>query len=128
MVTNVQSFQMTEYSFPKSSWTIGSLSSLKFGTYETNEIDAQNLSVYLAPNLNYYFNDNFSLSIFTGATLSHYINRTDSATVFEDPYLGPGANIAIGDIFTISPALIVPPHAPMLSNVSLLVFVVGKFY
>ena len=128
MVTALQSFQMTEYSFPHSRWTIGSLSSLKLGIYTTKDLKVQNWSIYLAPNVNYYFNDNVSLSLFSGATVSQYSQKGSSHLEIEDPYLGPGANISVGDIFTFSPALVVPPNAPKLSNLSLLVFIVGRFF
>ena len=123
--TAIQSFQMLEYSLPKTNWTIGSLSSFKLSFYETSTFATPSWSIYMAPNLNYYFTDDFSLSLFAGATITKY--STKQSPDIEDTYLGPGLNFTMKDSLTISPALILPPQSQRLTNMSLLIFLTGNF-
>ena len=128
MMTRFQIFQVAEYRFLKTHWTLGSLSSISLGIYRANSsLINSDKSFYFAPNLNYYIKNNFSFSLFAGATLNHYINKNRDYTMIEGTYVGPGANILIEKTLTVSPAIIIPPNDPKLLNASLLLFLTGKF-
>ncbi len=128
MITSIESFNVTEYRFPQSRWTIGSLSYLRTSFYGETSLHVQNYSVYLCPSLNYYLSTGWSLGLFSALTVSHYSNNNESEWLVENPFLGPGANIKVNKQWTITPILTIPTYAIELSNVALQAFLVGKVF